>query len=115
MQRAAPRCLAGILAGLVLCVLLAGCRVGVGAVRRQIVVDFVSANSAAAATVVKMTCAGLPGTAILTIDSADPSVHFDITHASDRQVIALTECISTLAANSSLQIRGYRIEDGEGS
>ena len=94
--------------------LLAGCHIPGSQDTNQIVVDFVTANSSAAAKVVVQSCGSLPGISVIPYPS-DPSVHFNVEHASTSQYVALTECISTLANNKSLQIRGYRIEDGEES
>ena len=91
--------------------LLVGCHVPTGASTDQVVVDFVTSTPGAARATVAGRCGGLPGVSVLRYPN-DPSVHFDIRHASTSDVVVLTQCLSGLVADRSLQIRGYRIEDG---
>lgn len=96
-----------------LAVTLTGCHVPGGAVHREVLVEFVTANSAAAKPVVVAACGHLPGVTADPSASDDPNVHLDVTHTSTRELAAVTYCVAQLqAAQPALQIRDYRIDDG---
>lgn len=111
-RRAAPAVLG--LSGLALC--LTACHVPGGTVHREVLVEFVTPNSAAAQPVVISACGHLPGVSVEASATGDPNVHLDVTHTSVRELAAVTYCVAQLqAAQPALQIRDYRINDGMAS
>ncbi|MGH3745686.1 MAG: hypothetical protein ACRDTP_12570 [Mycobacteriales bacterium] len=108
-----PAFLAIGLSGLAL--VLTGCHMPGGSVQREVLVEFTTPDSAAAKPVVIARCGHLPGVSVQTTASADPNVHFDVGHASDRQIGAVVDCLSHLQATKpGLHIRDYLLNDGGG-
>lgn len=96
-----------------LAVALAGCHVPGGAVHREVLVEFVTPNSAAAQKVVAARCGHLPGVTVDPSAAGDPNVHLNVTHASERELGNAAYCVAKLQQEQpALQIRDYRIDDG---
>ena len=91
----------------------AACSVPGSSSQTNLIVDFSSGQAVAARATVRARCGSLPGVSVVPPRSKDVSVYFDIQHADGRQVNALGNCVNQLqTADSSLGIRGYRIDDG---
>lgn len=102
-----------VLGGLGVTLALAGCHIPGGAVHREVLVEFVTPDSAAAQKVVAAQCGHLPGVTVDPSAAGDPNVHLDVTHASEKELGDAAYCVAKLQqAQPKLQIRDYRIDDG---
>lgn len=109
MRRPAAVILVGFAAGL----MLTACHTPGGAVRRHVIVEFVTPDSAAAKPVIAAACGRLPGVAVEAGRQADPNLVLDVTHATARQLSGVTGCLSRLqASRSDLRIRSVELDDG---
>lgn len=92
---------------------VAACSLPGSSSQTNLIVDFDNGQAVAARASVRAHCGNLPGVSVVPPRSKDASVYFDIQHADGRQVNALGNCVNQLqSADSSLGIRGYRIDDG---
>lgn len=102
---------AGVLSLLAIC--LTACHVPGGSVQREVLVEFTTPDSGAAKPVVAAQCGHLPGVSVQTTTAADPNVHIDVGHASDRQIGAVVSCLQDLqSSRPQLHIRDYLLNDG---
>lgn len=81
----------------------------------DLVVDFQDRNATAARATVRERCGSLPGISVVPPRAKDVSVYFDISKASNAQANALANCVSDLASDRTLGIRGFRFDDGTGT
>lgn len=110
MPRRAARAACGLalLAGV-----LTACHVPGGSVQREVLVEFTTPYSGAAKPVVAAQCGHLPGVSVAQSTAADPNVHLDVAHASDRQIGAVVTCLTNLqSAEPGLHIRDFLLNDG---
>ena len=92
---------------------LAGCHTPGGAVKRDVIVEFITADSSAAKPVIVAACGRLPGEAVDPGRSGDPNLVLDVTHTTPNQLSAVTGCLSSLqTAQPGLHIRSVELDDG---